>query len=150
MSLIPQAVREDLGLQRLVLETCRGHLRSLRTSTAAATAGLMVEIGGSCSAKGAVSASSAASGIHGGPQDEADAARAGKAAVKRCTVLVPLLLKEVFRQVRTCQAKGVALDVGRRLPPPRFSFSRLQGDFTRHVARAYILLRPTLRCWGLQ
>ena len=98
-----QAVRDDLGLQRLVLETCRGHLRALRTSTAGATAGLMVEIGGSCSAKGAVSASSTLGDIHSGPQDEADAARAGKAAVKRCSGLAPLLLKEVVRQVRNCK-----------------------------------------------
>eukprot|EP00752_Nemacystus_decipiens_P005128 g4653.t1 len=91
-----EAVREDLGLQRLVLETCRGHLRALRTGAAAASpGGLTIDVGGSPSAKGAVVA--AHSG--GGPQDEADAVRAGKAAIKRCTALAPLLLKEVFRQL---------------------------------------------------
>lgn len=83
-------MKEELGLQRLVLETCRGHLRVLRTSTAAVGAGLSVEVGGGKSTKGVE---------RDGPQDEADASRAGKAAAKRCTVLAPLLLKEVFRQV---------------------------------------------------
>lgn len=88
-------MREDLGLQRLVLETCRGHLRALRTGAAAASpGGLTVDVGGGPSARGvAVAAHS------GSPQDEADAVRAGKTAVKRCTALAPLLLKEVFRQV---------------------------------------------------
>lgn len=92
-----QAVKEDLGLQRLILETCRGHLRALRTSTAVAGAGLSVEVGGGGSTRGATASS--AGGMQEAPQDEADATRAGKAATKRCTVLAPLLLKEVFRQV---------------------------------------------------
>lgn len=82
----------------MVLETCRGHLRALRTGAAAASpGGLTVDVGGGPSAKGVAVATAAHSG--GGPQDEADAVRAGKAAVKRCTGLAPLLLKEVFRQV---------------------------------------------------
>lgn len=101
-----QAVREDLGLQRLVLETCRGHLRALRTSTAAAITGLSVEIGGGWSVKGVVSSLPGAFGIQDGPQDEADAARAGKAAVSKCTVLAPLLLKETFRQVRNADTRN--------------------------------------------
>ncbi|CAN0113188.1 unnamed protein product, partial [Scytosiphon promiscuus] len=40
-----EAVRDDLALQRLVLETCRGHLRTLRTGTAAASTGLAIESG---------------------------------------------------------------------------------------------------------
>eukprot|EP00903_Cladosiphon_okamuranus_P008699 g8335.t1 len=104
-----EAVREDLGLQRLVLETCRGHLRALRTGAAAASpGGLTVDIGGGPSAKGvAVAAHS------GGPQDEADAVRAGKTAVKKCTALAPLLLKEVFRQLaegNTSAAAKEAMD----------------------------------------
>lgn len=50
-----------------------------------------MEVGGGRSTKGVAS---------DGPQDEADASKAGKAAAKRCTVLAPLLLKEVFRQVQ--------------------------------------------------
>lgn len=98
-------MREDLGLQRLVLETCRGHLRSLRSGAAAASpGGLTVDVGGGPSAKGT------AVGAHsGGPQDEADAVRAGKAAVKKCTALAPLLLKEVFRQVCLCVGVGVGV-----------------------------------------
>lgn len=139
-----QAVRDDLGLQRLVLETCRGHLRALRTSTAAATAGLMVEIGGSCSAKGAVSASSALGGIHGGPQDEADAARAGKAAVKRCTGLAPLLLKEVIRQVRN--GKRLWCRSRRRTTASSSFFFSPQEGFT-YAAKA---VAPSLICSFLQ
>lgn len=88
-------MKEDLSLQRLVLETCRGHLRALRTSTAAASSGLSIEVGGGWSRRGGGDGS-----VQDSPQDEADASRAGKAAVKRCMILAPLLLKEVFRQVR--------------------------------------------------
>lgn len=93
-----KAVREDLGLQRLALETCRGHLRCLRAGAAQPSTGgggdLAVDVGGGPSARGV------AGGVHGGgPRDEADAGRAGKAAVKRCAVLAPLLLKEFLRQV---------------------------------------------------
>ncbi|CAM9979899.1 unnamed protein product, partial [Hapterophycus canaliculatus] len=94
-----EAVRDDLSLQRLVLETCRGHLRSLRTGTAAASTGLAVESGGGRSTRGVAASGSGGGGGGGGPQDEADAWRAGRAAMKRCTVLAPLLLKEFFRQV---------------------------------------------------
>lgn len=94
-------MREDLSLQQLVLETCRGHLRHLRTSTAASIAGLSVEVGGGASTRGAGFMSSAACcAFPDGPQDEADAVRAAKVAIKRCTVLGPLVLKETFRQVR--------------------------------------------------
>lgn len=94
-------MKDDLGLQRLVLETCRGHLRTLRTSTASAGSGISVEVGGGASTRGAAGSSiSELNRIQSPPQDEADAARAGKAAVKRCTALAPLLLREVFRQVR--------------------------------------------------
>ncbi|CBJ26049.1 Fanconi anemia, complementation group I [Ectocarpus siliculosus] len=103
-----EAVREDLGLQRLALETCRGHLRCLRAGAAQPSSGgggLEVDVGGGPSAKGV------AGGVHGGgPRDEADAGRAGKAAVKRCAVLAPLLLKEFFRQVTTGNTSGAARD----------------------------------------
>lgn len=101
---VRQAVREDLDLQRLVLETCRGHLRALRTGSAAGSAGsLTVDVGGGASAKGVGGGlSSGSGGREYCPQDEADAGRAGRAAAKRCTVLAPLLLQEVFRQVCVC------------------------------------------------
>ncbi|CAM9831866.1 unnamed protein product, partial [Ectocarpus sp. 8 AP-2014] len=108
-----EAVREDLGLQRLALETCRGHLRCLRAGAAQPSSGggggggggLAVDVGGGPSAK------SVAGGVHGGgPRDEADAGRAGKAAVKRCAVLAPLLLKEFSRQVTTGNTSGAARD----------------------------------------
>lgn len=82
----------------MVLETCRGHLRTLRSGAAAASpGGLTVDIGGGPSAKGAAIAAHS-----GGPQDEADAVRAGKTAVKKSAGLAPLLLKEIFRQVCVC------------------------------------------------
>lgn len=98
---ILQAVKEDLGLQRLVLETCRGHLRLLRTATLTASDGLSLEVGGGACSRGIVSTSCATYGgaFQDCPQDEADAARAGKAGVKRCIKLAPLLMKEIFRQV---------------------------------------------------
>ncbi|CAB1119943.1 unnamed protein product [Ectocarpus sp. CCAP 1310/34] len=101
--------REDLGLQRLALETCRGHLRCLRAGAAQPSSGggggLAVDVGGGPSAVGV------AGGVHGGgPRDEADAGRAGKAAVKRCAVLAPLLLKEFFRQVTTGNTSGAVRD----------------------------------------
>ncbi|CAM9230899.1 unnamed protein product, partial [Ectocarpus sp. 13 AM-2016] len=104
-----EAVREDLRLQRLALETCRGHLRCLRAGAAQPSSGggggLAVDLGGGPSAKGV------AGGVHGGgPRDEADAGRAGKAAVKRCAVLAPLLLREFFRQVTTGNTSGAAWD----------------------------------------
>lgn len=107
-----KAVREDLGLQRLALETCRGHLRCLRAGAAQPSSGgggsLAVDVGGGPSAKGV------AGGVHGGgPRDEADAGRAGKAAVKRCAVLAPLLLKEFFRQVGASCESYLAVGAGR-------------------------------------
>ena len=105
-----QAVREDLGLQQLVLETCRGHLRQLRTATAAASDGLSLKVGGGASCRGIVSTCVAYGGAFlDGPQDEADAAIAGKAGVKKCIRLAPLLMKEVFRQVGSEVARSILL-----------------------------------------
>ncbi|CAM9603254.1 unnamed protein product, partial [Discosporangium mesarthrocarpum] len=96
------AVRDDLDLQRLVLETCRGLLSSHRVGNIT-PGSLSCEVGGGLSSRGG------AGGLQGsGPQDEIDANRAGRALVKRLGALGPLILKEFFRQLQEGNTSSAA------------------------------------------